>query len=85
MGVTVPSTHANQEWTEWLITAFNSTDSKHDHLLGIVMWTVWYKRNKYQHEGIRETSQGVASFALAFSKDIWRIQDFSKKRLCCWT
>lgn len=69
VGITNPSAHANQEWTDWLATTFNKTE-QHDSLLVIAMWAVWYNRNKCHHDGITETSRSVACFTLAYFKDI---------------
>ncbi|KAL4354038.1 hypothetical protein GQ457_06G007780 [Hibiscus cannabinus] len=59
-----------KEWLSWLLT--NTPNTKHVEI-SVTLYAIWYARNKFVHEGSRQTREEILTFIQSMTTDLQNI------------
>ncbi|MBA0568736.1 hypothetical protein Golob_006206 [Gossypium lobatum] len=69
LGVDVSPSIQGQSWKLWSANIFSCTGEEKCKWLTIVLWAVWYHRNKAYHQGEKQNIVGLVTFIKAYYSD----------------
>lgn len=66
MDISEPMLHADCEIREWLKSLFELSNLSKCTEIVVAIWAIWYSRNIYYHEGIKQSTHEIVNFILSY-------------------
>ncbi|MBA0574331.1 hypothetical protein Golob_001545 [Gossypium lobatum] len=68
--VQVPPFESSLDHKERFVRVFSEADDRHKKIIAISLWSLWHRRNKLVHEGVKFFRQDILGFISCFEREL---------------